>query len=745
MGVERGPRRKSRRAGSVQPAPPPQPRSSVSFFPVTALLPAAGIALGVGLAYANSLAGPFVFDDLLAVADNATIRQWSNFSRVFRPPLETPVAGRPLVNLTFAVNYAVGGVEVTGYHIVNLLLHVLCAVLVFGIVRRTLQGTALQGTMSGRRAGGMAFAVAIIWALHPLNTDAVTYVTQRTEVLMAACYLLTLYCSIRAWQSRRAVALVRAGGGGMCGRDGLQGVDGDRAVDGPGLRRDLRRRHLARHGAAARLVLRGAGGVVGGAAAGGLRRAGTLRRFHRRRHPLDLPAQSGGVDSTLPGAGVVAAIAGPDYGAPQDFSVADVLAPLLLMTALVALTGVLLVRAPKLGFLGLWLFVTLAPTSSLVPIATEVAAERRMYLPLVAVVALGVVAVSWLMRERRVAWSAAALACCSALLGLGTWSRNRDYAEALVLARTSVERYPSAIGRHALGVELLKVGRTEDGMTVLREATAGTPRARFALGLELFNQGKWQEAGQELSAFVRAEPDLLEAVTAREALGRALASMKQWPAAVEQFKMVLQMNPTRTQRDEAQEMLAESLFHAEQYEASIAAYTAYLTGRPGNVTALTNMGIAFAAEERLTEAIAAFRRAVDLNPDNGDSHRNLATALSDAGDRAGAIPHAEKAVALRPGDPAAHFLLGSLLAGAGRDRRGAAAHGAGGPPERGREPQPVTIGRTGPGGAFMIGPSDASGVFLLNQYHLKHVKRRGRRARRAFFLAISLRARRTLR
>src|SRR5438874_1000250 len=103
-----------------------------------------GVVAGLGcLAYANSLFGPFIFDDHVAIVENESIRAWWRFSRVFAPERELPTAGRPLVNLSFALNYAVGGLHVIGYHLVNVAVHLLCGLLLFGIIRRTLELPAL--------------------------------------------------------------------------------------------------------------------------------------------------------------------------------------------------------------------------------------------------------------------------------------------------------------------------------------------------------------------------------------------------------------------------------------------------------------------------------------------------------------------------------------------------------------------------------------------------------------------------
>ena len=124
-------------------------------------------------AYSNSLSGPLVFDDRLTVLENPSIRTfWS--TEAFRPTRELPVAGRPLVNLTFAANYAVHGVDVRGYHAVNLLVHLWNALLVAGIVRRTARRR--HGDTEAALLAGM---VAAVWVVHPLASEAVSYIDRK--------------------------------------------------------------------------------------------------------------------------------------------------------------------------------------------------------------------------------------------------------------------------------------------------------------------------------------------------------------------------------------------------------------------------------------------------------------------------------------------------------------------------------------------------------------------------------------
>ena len=164
--------------------------------------------------YSRSLDAPFNFDDDISVLKNGSIRDFGHASvrekigvRSTRPP-KIPTSARPLVNLSFAVNYHFGGVDPRGYRAVNIVLHMLARWLLWAIVRRTLRLPHFdEGLRTG--AGPLALAVALLWAVHPLVTETVAYVTQRTELMVVFFYLATLYGSLRYWAaasrpSRRA-------------------------------------------------------------------------------------------------------------------------------------------------------------------------------------------------------------------------------------------------------------------------------------------------------------------------------------------------------------------------------------------------------------------------------------------------------------------------------------------------------------------------------------------------------------
>ncbi len=161
-----------------------------------AMLALAGAALAV---YHNTFSAPFIFDDIPSIADNPTIRELRTAANLDVSPTwrGAGVAGRPMVNLSLALNHALGGDQVWGYHVFNLLLHIGAGLALFGIVRRTLLGERLIGTWGGA-ALPLAFAIALLWLVHPLQTESVTCVIQRTESMLGLFYLLALYGFIRS-------------------------------------------------------------------------------------------------------------------------------------------------------------------------------------------------------------------------------------------------------------------------------------------------------------------------------------------------------------------------------------------------------------------------------------------------------------------------------------------------------------------------------------------------------------------
>jgi hypothetical protein len=181
------------------------------------------IAAAAFLAYHRTFSAPLLFDDHDTIVGNPTIRQlWPPWRALMPPTDGSTTAGRPILNLSLALNYAAGGTAVRGYHVVNLALHTFAGLTLCGLLRRTFLLPRLRGRF-GHLALPLAAFTALIWVLHPLATTAVTYVSQRAECLVGLFFLLTLYGFVRATAAperrRWAVITVTACALGMASKE----------------------------------------------------------------------------------------------------------------------------------------------------------------------------------------------------------------------------------------------------------------------------------------------------------------------------------------------------------------------------------------------------------------------------------------------------------------------------------------------------------------------------------------------
>ena len=355
-----------------------------------AALAAAGlIALATGAAYCNSFSGPFVFDDATSIVENKSIQQlWPIWKPLCPPNHGETVTGRPLLNLSLAVDYAISGLKVWSYHATNLVIHILAALALFGILRRTFLLPSMRDRW-GAAAGPIALAITLIWAVHPLQTESVTYVIQRAESLVGLFYLLTLYCFVRGVDSPRAMLLVCRLGGGLPAGDGQQGGHGFCAADGALVRPDFCGRHVSRGLAAALRAVSGPGRhmAVAWVAGGRQRQPRGFGRFWHGSVAGSILARSSGRFFNYLKLCVWPRPLVFDYGVYITHNALEIAACGVVVVLLGLATLVALWRWPKVGFLGAWFFAILAPTSSVIPVATHTIAEHRMYLPLAAVVA----------------------------------------------------------------------------------------------------------------------------------------------------------------------------------------------------------------------------------------------------------------------------------------------------------------------------------------------------------------------
>jgi tetratricopeptide (TPR) repeat protein len=593
-------------------------------------LGAAAIALATLAVYANTLSHPLVFDDVASILENPSIRDLGRITAVLSPPATDgmTVGGRPVLNLSLALNYAVSGTEVWSYHALNVVIHLLAGLTLFGIVRRTLARFVPAGIGQDQPAAtAVALAVAALWTLHPLQTESVTYVIQRAESLMGLFYLQTLYAFIRSTEEPTAwkwpAWCIGACLLGMATKEVMVSAPFivllyDRTFVAGTFREAWRQRRRLYVGLAGTWILLGLlvastggnrGGSIGlGIPIGWWEHALTQFRAVARYlwlsfwpHPLVF-----------------------DYGPERITGAMDVIPYALPVGLLAWITWRGFRKRTALGFAGVWFFAVLAPTS-LLPAQTQMTVEHRMYLPLALVLAAAVIAACRIGRRRILL---ASLGVGAVFAGL-TVARNRDYRSELTLWEVTARQRPdNPVALGSYGAALFKANRLPEALAVCEQAVQ-------------LNPGYW---------------DLWNN------LGLVLEKMDRLPEAVTAYVKSLQIGPDRLQ---VRQNLARTLLSAGRPDEAAAQFQEALKLQPESATAHAGLGTALMMLGRAPEAVEQLAAALRARPDDADAKYNLANALVLSGRPADAVAHYEALLRSNPGPADAvrvHTQLGRTFA-----------------------------------------------------------------------------------
>jgi tetratricopeptide (TPR) repeat protein len=619
----------------------------------------------VALAWSNCGEGVFVFDDMGHIVNNRRLHRLGELIGAGRlgdlageRDLLTGRA-RPLVHLTLAANHALGGLEPRGYHRFNVAVHALAALALFGVVRRTLARPGF-GPRTRAAAAPLALAVALLWAVHPLQTQSVTYVIQRAESMMGLFYLLTIYCVIRGAETTRAgsrvgwqAAAVLAAALGMASKGIMVTAPVmvllyDRFFLAGSFRGALAVRWKLYAGLAATWGILVATGVVASALDPTGTGSSTVGLSIREMTPL-------GYALTQPAVVLhyLQLAAWPnrlclDYLWPVAAGAGTIVPPLLALLAIAAVAAWGALRWRWVGFAALWFGLVLLPTSSIVPIK-DLAVEHRMYLPLAAIAAIAVAGGAALLdrlvergaiaARAAVPAGVAAVALAAVALGATTHRRNRIYHDAVTMWADVVEARPANVrGWTNLGNALDAEQRTADAVEAYRRALQITP----------------------LPPLSERDPAY---VTAHYNLGIALFNAGELEAAMTQCRAALDLHPRHAK---AHANLGACLTRVGRPDAALTHYAQAIEIRPRFAEAHHGLGTALARLDRGPEAVAALERALELRPGYAVAHRDLGTVLGSTGRLDEAVTHLEAATRLAPGDAIAHLNLGSAYRQLGR-------------------------------------------------------------------------------
>ncbi len=550
------------------------------------------------LAYANSFTVPFLFDDVPSIVDDPRIRHFWPIWHLFEygGRADITVSGRPIATVSFALNYALGGLQAAGYHAFNLAIHIASSLLIFGIVRRTLRLPRLADQFAAS-AGVIGFAIALLWLVHPIETKAVTFLVQRVESLAAFFYVLTLYALLRGVTSespRRWFALAI----GACAL-------------GMGTKEIMASAPIAAFlfdaifvAGSWRAAWKARGRVYTALAVTWAFLATLIYITVRLRIAIESASSVAPIDNLKTQSWAILhylrLVVWPsplifDYGMVGDgvpllVEPAQFLPYALPIALLLALTVRGVMKLQPWSFPAAAFFMILAPSSSVVPFRLDIVAEHRMYLPLAALFTFVVIGVAWILRNMRTRDPVLAIGALVLAVPLGwcTHLRNRDFASDVSIWTDTAEKLP------------------------------GSARAQTNLGVALFDQAQYEAAIARHHEAIRLRPDYSEAY---HNLASALMFLERPEEAEVQYRKALELVPNAWPSHLG---LAEALLAQDKTDEAAESFVAALSRQPEIPSAYVRLGIIRQMQGRAEEAVRLYEEALRRTP-------NDATVLNQQG------------------------------------------------------------------------------------------------------------------
>jgi tetratricopeptide (TPR) repeat protein len=622
----------------------------------------------VGLfAYQDSFTVPFVFDDEPNIVNNPFVRMTEvDASAISRAATNGPNR-RPLVKISFALNYYYGGVEVVGYHVVNILFHLVNGFLVYLLALKLLEITAARTASSVRRR--IAAIAALLFVCHPMQVQAVTYIVQRMTSMGTTFGLAAVLCYLQARTSResarRQAAWLACAGVAtvlacMC-KENFFALPALAVVCEvllfPGVLTRMRRHRVA---ASATVVVLVAGCVLVAAAYWPTIIAGYDQRdFSIGERLLTQPRAVLRYVSLLLWPAPSRFVLYQDY--PVSTSLLSPATTLPAIACLVASAAVMLrfrKRRPLIAFAIAWFLCSLVIESSIVPL--EMVYDHRLYFP--SVLPLILIAYGLDQLARRYRFSAWILAVpLIVFLTAGTLARNEVWNDPLRIHEEAVLASPGDSRAHLnVGAEHYKRGSLDLAQESFRRAVEIDPEQSRAYN----NLGDIaRDRGDRLRAMQLYEEALRHGQTTVDpllSLAWLHANNGNARAAEQRLLEAIEMAPNHSK---AYVNLGAIYLATGELPLARANLDQAIRLDPNDHIAYAYRARASVAEGRLDDAERDFARALRLHPNDLDYRIEYGDCLRTLGRRQEAIDQYRKALQSEPSNPRAQQGLRGLTGG----------------------------------------------------------------------------------
>jgi tetratricopeptide (TPR) repeat protein len=632
----------------------------------------AAVAFAVFLLYSNTFNVPFQFDDSVNIVKNPAIQDFSYFldtSKVEsmnssyelnRPIFKTRYIGY----LTFALNYALGGLDVRGYHLVNILIHIVNSMLLYWLLFLIFKSPYFlrNGNAASVSSGGRNLIIVftvLLFASHPLQTQAITYIVQRFASLTAMFYLLTmvLYVKFRLSQGDKAagaeIKLFRLSYYAVSLLSAVLAMKTKELAvtipvmltviefmffEGTTRRRVLYLLPFLLATLIIPLSLSGtrlwsemdagldeAAANISGAKGDISRGDYLLTQFRVIVTYLRLLLFPAGQNLDY------------DYPIYTSFLSPAVITSFIFLSAIVILGAVLWRlsgdrkgesgwRLRLISFGIFWFFVTIAPESSIIPI-NDVIFEHRVYLPsagffLVLTSSLELFISRWEYKFsalRKVI--ASLLLLIIAGLSAATYVRNMIWTDKVTLWEDVVKKSPYKARPHnILGSIYASQNRIDEAVQQFKEAIAVDPRtyeAHYSLGVAYLGLGRTEDAINEYKAALSLKMDYAEA---HFNLGVCYSKLGRVEEAIKAYQMAIMIHPDSAN---AYNNLGNAYSKQGRMEAAVAEYRNALKYKPDFFEAHYNLGSVYARLCRKDDALNEYRISLSIRPDSADALRNI--------------------------------------------------------------------------------------------------------------------------
>ena len=623
-------------------------------------------------AYLNALSNTFVFDDVYVISGNYFIRDWQNIFGLFTSKYfaaSGELSYRPVVTLSYFVDYSLWHLNPMGYHLTNIVLHTLNSVLLFFFVQLMVKNTPV------------AFLASLFFICHPVLSEAVNAVSYREDILAAAFFITAFLLYVKSPAPNKLFMYWNF----KPFRTGMHhGVYPEQKQDSSASPQNDKRRRV-QHDSVCHserseeskfylyplsllsylfalfskemaitlpLLIFFFDYLIGS------RRTFTNRilRFYLGYILVTIfyllvrfwwfhnPVESGvsypqenlwfnflamlKVLASYPKLLFFPVNLNADYIVPVASSPWDMSCILsLLLIISIAVIGCRLFFHSKLLFFSLlWFFVALLPVLNIVPIG-NIMAERYLYIPVIGFCIMGSYFIMHMSALRLQPFHIPVWFLTLSILFGFVWqtsSRSRDWRDEFTLWSKIIAREPNSYKAHSsLGILLIKKGQEEEGISELRTSLSMNP----------------------------SYPD------AHNNIGTLYEQKGMYDDAAKEYRCALRLNPNLS---EAHYNLGNTYLKTSNYAKAVAEYKLYLSGKGGHPAVLYNLGVAYMKQGMLDESIMAFQKSLRWNPMNADTHNNLGVIFTRKGQLSNAIREFREALKYNPAHPDALSNLGAV-------------------------------------------------------------------------------------